>query len=163
MSDNIKITLTWAEILLAATVGMIRNIQSLKTERKGGNNVGKADSWTLHIEGAMGECASAKYLDCFWNGEHGDYSAPDVGPYQVKTNTSRRWDDLILKNSDVVKLPDDAIYISVLSFVPDFIICGWITVGEAKQEQWWREGTPGRPAYFVPRAALHSMDDLSKR
>lgn len=157
MSD-ISVRLSWAEILLAASVGSMRNVQSLKCGRNPGNGCGVDNTWTLNIEGAAGEMAVAKYAGAFWSGAIGDLAASDVtGPrYQVKTNTSRRYDDLILRQSD----PDEFQYVLVLSFLPDFVICGWLYGHEGKQTQWLRDGTPGRPAFFVPRAVLRPIDQL---
>ncbi len=161
MSNETEITLTWAEMLIAANVGVMRNVQSMRLGR------GRIDSpthqfggmdfaWASNIEGAAGEMAVAKHLGLFWSGAIGDIEADDVGPYQVKTNTSRKWDDLILRKWN----KPDRIYISVLSFAPRFIITGWISGSEGMQERFYREGTPGMPAYFVPRSILHPMSDL---
>jgi hypothetical protein len=147
------ITLTWAEMLVAANVGIMRNVQSLRLGRK---RIGADDTWTANIEGAAGEMAVAKMLGLYWAGAIGDIEADDVGPYQVKTNTSRKWDDLILRKWN----RPDRIYISVLSFVPRFIIAGWIFGEEGMQEEFYREGAPGMPAFFVPRSLLHPMSDL---
>src|SRR5262249_2331674 len=129
---TIEITLTWAEILLAANVGVMRNVQSLKLGRRRMDSLatqfgGQDYAWSANIEGAAGEMAVAKHLGMFWSGAVGDITANDVGPYQVKTNTSRKWDDLILREwNDRRK-----IYIGVLSFVPKFVITGWIVGTEA--------------------------------
>lgn len=157
MTDDIEVTLTWAEVLLAASVGVMRNVQSLRNKCDPGT-AGVDDTWTRNIEGAAGELAVAKYLNVCWSGEIGNYRAADVGPYQVKTNTSRRLDDLILRDTD----PTDSLYISVLSFLPRFVLCGWITGLDGKQECWLREGAPGRPAYFVPRRLLLPLAELPR-
>jgi hypothetical protein len=167
-----EINLTWAEMLLAANVGVMRNVQNLKlgqgridgqARQLGGMDYTQARqfggmdyTWSTHIEGAAGEMAVAKYLGRFWSGAIGFIKADDVGPYQVKTNTSRKWDDLILREwNDPAK-----IYISVLSFVPKFVIAGWVLGSEGMKKEFHREGTPGMPAYFVPRLSLHPMSDL---
>jgi hypothetical protein len=145
----------------------MRNVQSLKMGRShldirthpfGGMDY----AWSSNIEGAAGEMAVAKHLGLFWSGAVGEINADDVGGYQVKTNTSRKWDDLILRKRN----KPDRVYISVLSFVAPapgvarFVITGWINGVDAIQEKYWREGLPGMPAYFVPRSALHPLDTL---
>jgi hypothetical protein len=57
---------------------------------------------------------------------------------------------------------DDRVYISGLSFLPEFTICGWISGKDGKNQKWLRSGSSGRPdCFFVPRAGLHPMDSLS--
>lgn len=156
MSDDIRVLLAWSEILIAAQVGIMRNVQALKEEwdkTKGDPR----ENWTNNIEGACGEQATAKHFGMYWDGRLGDPSADDVGPYQVRTNASRRLDDMILRPWD----KDDKPYISVLSFTPWFIICGWLMCRDGKKEKWLRVGTPGRPpCYFVPRSELHPLSTL---
>lgn len=147
------IKLTWAEVLLAANVGVLRNVQSLKLGRK---RIGNDDTWDCNIEGACGEMAVAKNFGNFWSGAIGNIDADDVGTYQVKTNTSRKWDDLILRKWN----KPDRIYIGVLSFLPSFTITGWIYGEEGMQEKYYRDGRPGMPAYFVPRSVLRPLDTL---
>src|SRR5262245_58679562 len=120
--NSVRVRLTWAEILLAASVGSMRRVQNLKLNSMPGNGAGQHNAWTLDIEGACGEMAVAKYLGLYWGGQVGDYSANDVGKFQVKTNTSRQWTDLIIRPTD----SDDGQFILVLSFLPDFEVCGWI-------------------------------------
>src|SRR4029077_16732613 len=133
-NEVVRVHLSWAEILLAANVGCMRNEQSLKLGRQPGNGAGVANTWTLNIEGSAGEMAIAKYFGVFWSGAIGDIMAADIGcRYQVKTNTSRRFDDLVIRQSD----PDDCLYILVLSFLPDFILAGWASASDAKQQKWF--------------------------
>jgi len=149
------ITLTWAEVLLAAQVGCMRNVQCLENEwhdRSGD----PTNTWTRNIEGTCGEMAVAKWLNVYWSGNVGDLNAADVGDLEVKTNTSRRWDDLMIQRENRT----DRNYVSVLSFLPRFKICGWITGAEGKQDKYWREGKPGQPCYFVPRSDLHPLTTL---
>ena len=75
------------------------------------------------IEGAGGEMAVAKALNCYWNPNVGDITAPDVGIFQVRTNCSRRLDDMILRPSD--EKNRDKVFISVLCFAPVFQVLGW--------------------------------------
>lgn len=157
--EDIVVTLSWAEIMLAAHVGCMRNVQSLRAEREPGNGIGIENTWSPNIEGACGEMALAKYLGVYWSGNIGNLKADDVGSYQVKTNMSRRLDDLILRDTDTT----ERFYVSVLSFLPRFIICGWIHGPDGKQGKWKREGSPGRPAFFVPRNVLHDIDTLPLR
>lgn len=152
--EDIRVRLSWTEILLAADVGIMRNVQSLRGRWTPSAEQGFENSWTPNIEGAAGEMAVAKYLAVYWGGIVGDPKADDVGEYQVRTNASRRLDDMILRPGD----RKDRIWISVLSFLPEFVICGWIAGRDGMNSKYLRQGTPGRPdCYFVPRSALQPM------
>jgi hypothetical protein len=157
LSDEVRVRLSWAEVLQAASVGAMRKVQCLKehwTPGAGRNN--HDDDWTPNIEGAAGEMAVAKHLGIYWSGSLGNYKADDVGSYQVRTNTSRQWTDMSIRTKD----RDDRIYISVLSFLPEFVICGWLAGNDCKRQEWWRDGTPGRPCFWVPRGALQPISAL---
>src|SRR5688500_15662040 len=116
------IRLSATELMLAAYIGSARNVQSTLRGSRPGHGVGANNSWTLNIEGAAGEMAVAKALGLYWAPVVGDLLADDVGPYQVRTNGSRKHDDLALHPSD----RDDRVFISVLSFMPEFRIIGWV-------------------------------------
>jgi hypothetical protein len=159
---EIRIRLTWPEISIAALVGSLRNIQSLQRDWAPHAGVGLTNTWTPNIEGVAGEMAVAKHCGVYWLPVVGDPDADDAGPFQVRTNTSRRLDDMILRPRDFEK--GDRIYVSVLSFLPEFILCGWIRSSEAKREEWCRDGTVGRPpCFFVPRGALNPISTLMRQ
>jgi hypothetical protein len=157
--DEVRVRLTWAEVLVAAQVGCMRNVQSLRGNWRPVGGCGLDDSWTANIEGACGEMVVAKHLGFYWTGALGDPTADDAGPYQVRTNASRRLDDMALRDRDKPKL--DKVFISVLSFLPEFVICGWLYGHEGFREEWRRNGSPGRdPLYWVPRSALRPLATL---
>lgn len=155
--DEVHVKLGWHEILTAGYVGVMRNIIAIKRNLQPGNNAGINNAWTLAIEGAMGELAVASHLSCFWAWTIGQLDRRDVGGFQVKTNMSRRLDDLIIQPNN----PVGEIYIGVLSFCPDFYITGWIDWTEATRKKYSLDmRVPGRPAYFIPRADLEPMSTL---
>jgi hypothetical protein len=152
-----KIVLTTTEMMIAAYVGSGRNVQSLKQDWTPAAGVGLVNTWTLNIEGAAGEMAVAKFLNIYWLPIIGDNHADDVGPFQVRTNTSRKHTDLCLRPKD----NPERCYISVLSFAPGFLILGWIWGADGKVDKWLRDGSPDRPkCFYVPESALHEMDTL---
>jgi hypothetical protein len=139
----------------AGLIGVDRNINGLKKEGQFGcNNV--AVGWQSNCDDACGELALAKYLGIFWDGNMGDFQAADVGALQVRT-TSLETGALILYPTD----KDDDVFVLVLSHkVPVYMLSGWIYGREGKLEKWWRDGTRGRPAFFVPQSELHEMSTL---
>lgn len=155
----IVIKLEWSEILLAAQVGIMRNVTSLKRGYSPRAAQGRhlVDAWGANVEGAAGELAVAKWRNSYWNGTIGETDRPDVGPYEVRTNTSRRLDDMIVRAGD----PEDKVFIAVLSFLPEFHLIGWQYGRLCKLPEYEREGSPWRPpCFFVPRSALNDMLDL---
>lgn len=158
-TDKVVITLTDHELYLAASVGMARQLKNVLKKRKDRNTPKKLDDpWTKHIEGAMGEAAVAKYLDKFWSGRLGDLGAADVGPYEVRTNTSQaKGNDLILKEGD----NPAALFIHVISNPPDFTITGFMK-GEEAQKYPLEERVKGRPSFFVPPEDLEPIKTLKE-
>jgi hypothetical protein len=151
------VRLTWAEVLVAANIGCMRNVQDLQRELTPGNNQGFTNTWTPNIEGACGEMAVAKHLNTYWSGAIGRLRDADVGPFQVKTNMTRT-----TQNMCIHKVSEASIYISVLSFLPVFYIVGWIKGSDivTRKAEWWHEKVPGRAAYFVPRPAFQLIETL---
>ncbi|MEY9179688.1 hypothetical protein [Bradyrhizobium sp. USDA 313] len=152
-----RVVLTATEMMVASYVGSARNVQSLTRRWLPAAGVGTANTWTPNVEGAAGEMAVAKVLGIYWQPIIGNHLADDVGPYQVRTNISRKHDDLCLRPKD----RDDRLYISVLSFAPEFVVLGFIKGADGKQQAWLRDGSPERPqCFYVPRTALRDLDEL---
>jgi hypothetical protein len=161
-----RVTLTPDELLLAAIFGSLRNIDAWTKgyEPLCGDVVGDPATWGRNIEGVAGEMAVAKHLNIYWKPISGDPKADDVGPYQVRTNSSRKHTHLCLRPHD----RPDRVYISVLSFIPHHHeIVGWLWGSEGMiddERGWYRVGTPGLPkCFYVPMAALHPMAELPTR
>jgi hypothetical protein len=156
---EIVVRLTATEMMVAAYVGSARNVQSLTRDWEPAAGIGFRDTWTPNIEGAAGEIAVGKALNIYWQPIVGNNRADDVGPYQVRTNTSRKHADLCLRPKDRA----DRIFISVLSFAPVFRIVGWVWARDGKVDRWLRDGTPDRPkCYYVPMSALNDMGTLPR-
>jgi hypothetical protein len=151
-----SVWLTQTEMMIAGYVGSGRNTQCLFRKYKPGHGSDNVNDWTKNIEGAGGEMAVAKFLGIYWLPVIGNLKADDAGPYQVRTNCSRRLTDTALHEED----RDDRYYIGVLCFAPRFDIIGFIKGGDGKKKEWWRDGLPGRPAFFVPSRVLRPMEEL---
>lgn len=152
-----RIVLNATELMVAAYIGSARNVQSTLGGAKPSAGMSMSNSWTANIEGAQGEMAVAKYLGRYWVPKVGDRYNGDVGPYEVRTNGSRKHDDTCLRPDDF----DDRVYIGVLSFMPEFEIIGWIWGRDGMAERWLRDGERGRPkCFYVPRSALQPLELL---
>jgi len=140
----------------AGQVGVCRQVQNLKRKCKttyGADSVRSA--WQYHVDGALGELAFSKWKGMFYDGAIGDYSAKDVGQYQIRTTTWPKG-KLLLHDRD---LDDDIFVLALAHDCPTIYLAGWIPCSEGKIKQYWEEKT-GRPAYFVPQESLNPMDEL---
>jgi hypothetical protein len=146
------VELTPVEMEIAAFVAAKRQVENLTKCRIDAYGAPKDSGWSLHIEGAAGEMAVAKWSGRYWNGNLGDLGADDVGRLQVRTR-SRHDYELIIHPSD----RDDRAFVLVTGLAPNFVLRGWIWGREAKREEWWRDPAGDRPAYFVPQSALRPM------
>ena len=57
-----QIKLSEAEIMYAAGVGVARQVENLEIGRIPAYGAGNMNNWQIHLEGALGEMALAKYL-----------------------------------------------------------------------------------------------------
>jgi hypothetical protein len=160
MSDPraIRVDLTPVELELAAFIASKRQTENLFKRRPDAHGAPREGGWQLHVEGAAGELAVAKWADKFWSGNLGDLDADDVGRIQVRTR-SRHDYDLIIHPSD----PDNRAFVLVTGLAPHFVLRGWIWGAEGKRPEYWRDPAGGRPAFFVPQAALRPMERRAGR
>lgn len=152
----VEIRLTFYEVMSAALVGTMRQVDNLKKGKRHRYGTDNADSWTKHIEGACAEMALAKHLGLFWSGNVGDHDAPDVAGFQVR-QTAYATGHLMLHPDD----KDHEIFVLATGTAPKFVLRGWLLAGDGKHEQHWRDPTKqNKPAYFVPQNLLHGMTSL---
>jgi hypothetical protein len=145
------VRLSRAEMTVGAMTGVLRQIDNAMLQRKGRNGEAGQHDWQLHIEGALGEQALAKWIGTFWSGEVGNLSAADIGAKIEARTTSRLDGSLILHEWD----RDDAFFFLLTGQHGTYRIAGWIEGRAGKQAAFWRDPVGGRAAYFVPQAALH--------
>lgn len=153
----VPVRLTWSELMQAAQVGVMRQVQNLREGRVDRYGASDLNGWTPHIEGAIGEMAVAKWMGLYWSGALGDLDADDVGQLQVRASAGQSA-RLILHPSD----PDDRAFVLVTGRGPAVQINGWIVAEDGKQQQWWTDPAGGRPAFFVPQAALRCITELRR-
>lgn len=152
------ITLSSAEMMVAANVATMRGVQNLKrrvAERHGSSMNISQGFIEPNVSSCMAEMAVAKALGLYWSGEIGNYKARDVGGLVDVRSSRRASNHLILHDDD----PDDVPFVSVSVAEPEFTLHGWVLARDGKRKEFWRTDT-GRAAYFVPRSALRPMDEL---
>ena len=149
------VTLSWMEVRVAAVAGVDRRIRALAhglADFHPGAASKSERGWELDIQGALAEMAAAKVLDLYWAG--GWPKDGDVARHQIRSTVLQ--DGRLVVNTDD---PDDCPFILVVGAPPRLRIPGWMSGREAKQARWWQAGVQW-PAFFVPQAALHPMEEL---
>lgn len=155
-----EITLTKAELYLAAMIGVMRHISSIVNGRQDqhGFDGSDGDGWKNHIEGACGEFATAKAKNWLWNGSINTFhNAGDVGKVEVRTRTKHHY-ELIVRSNDNDAVP----FVLVTGIAPTYRVHGWIYGREAKREEWSQNHGGRPPAYFVPQNELEPIDTLTQ-
>lgn len=153
-----EIVLSDAEMTMAANVGVMRRISSIKQKLKNIIKLTEYEKWGIDICGAFGEMAVAKALGLYWEGGVDTFKAPDIGQFQVRSSrhTNGR---LIVRDND----HDDDIFILVVGKAPSFEIVGWIKGKDAKTDAYLDNPNELRPAWFVPQEALHPISELKEK
>lgn len=112
----------------------------------------------IHLLGAAGEVAVASYLgmkEHLFQESEARRGSDDLPGMDIKTRSRHHYDLIVQKRSDARK-----IFVLVTIENHETLIWGWCYGHEAMQEQYWADPARGRPAYFVPKEALHSIDTL---
>lgn len=149
-----KVTLTPSEVVMAATIGAMRQAESMKSNLKPANGFKDYESpLSIHVEGACGEAAYCKARNQFFEGRINTFKEADIGKVvQIRTRSKEEY-DLIVREND-----SDAEYFVLLTGVcPTYTIHGYILGADAKQEKWKKNYGGRTPAYFVPKEALKPM------
>jgi len=145
------ISLTYAEIFQAANAGVMRRIQRLKSGYALPYGLKSGTEWQLFIEGALAECALAKFLGKYWEG-CGEINGIDVLDVEARS-TKHENGRLIIHDAD----KDDLKYYLLTGEEGKYIVRGWMYGKDAKQEKYLDSPAGRKPAYFVPQADLNDI------
>jgi hypothetical protein len=147
-----RVTLAQHELDMAAGVGLRRQLAALRDRRQDRHGLDPEDGWRVHIEGACGELAVAKFLGRYWDGSVDTFrSIPDLGRAEIRTRSKHNYELLIRKDDD-----DSKVYIHVTGRAPDFWVRGWLRGLDAQREEWWHNHGNREWAWFVPTTALNT-------
>lgn len=154
---DIEVRLTWPEVLVAATVGVMRQIEALRQGRLDQHGADPENGWTFHIEGACGELAAARAANRYWPATVNTFKNGSdlLGGVDVRTR-SRSDYELLVRQEDADHRP----YVHVVGACPAYKVRGWLFGKDAKQPQWLQSHGGRPPAFFVPNEALRDMADL---
>lgn len=121
-----QVSLSMTEILHAANAGIYRVVENIKLGRANSHKLQPGNEWQIHIEGALAECALAKFLNVYWEGK-GTFNGVDVGNVDARS-TKYENGSLIIHPSD-----DDARrYYLLTGSDGDYLVRGWILGRDAK-------------------------------
>ena len=112
----------------------------------------------VHLLGAAGEMAVASYLglkEYLYRETEAKRGSDDLPGIDVKTRSKHSYDLIVQKNENPEKK-----FVLVTIESQKTLIHGWCYGHEAMQEQYWADPARGRPAYFVGKEALKSMDSI---
>jgi hypothetical protein len=112
----------------------------------------------IHLLGAAGEVAVASYLDMkehLFKETEARRGSDDLPGMDIKTRSKHSYDLIVQKREDPQKR-----FVLVTIQDQKTLLHGWCYGHEAMQEQFWADPAKGRPAYFVPRSVLRSMESL---
>lgn len=144
-----KIELSSAEIMIASQVGIMRQIEDIKAKKKPVSGEKPELAWQRHIEGALTECAMAKYLNVYWSKQ--SWPHPDVGNVEVR-GTHYEQGHLRIDPKD----PDNRKFYLLTGLNGTYIIRGWIFAKDAKQDKYLKTFDKERGStYFVPQSDLN--------
>lgn len=129
------------------------------------------DAKAKDVNAAGAELGTARWLGVPWepaiDGADTGRAIGDVGGYQVRSTEVATY-SLILHEEDP---PDgrrgddpDDVAILVTGRMPDYVLRGWLRIGDGQRPQYWRDGATYKwPAFFVPQKWLHNMTSLPRR
>lgn len=152
----IEVVLTEYEMHLAAPVGVRRHIDCLVNgRRQAAAEKEPVGDWNQAVEGALGECAVAKFLKRYWNGSVNTFKlGGDVGDVQVRTRSKHHY-DLIVRERD----RDEDWFVLVTGTAPRYRLRGYMRGADAKQGQYLANHGGHGAAWFVPAADLRQFKE----
>lgn len=115
----------------------------------------------IHLLGAAGEMAVASYLgmkDFLYKETQAKKGSDDLPGIDIKTRSKHSYDLIVQKKEDPRKK-----FVLVTIENQKTLIHGWCYGEEAMQEQYWADPARGRPAYFVAKEHLRSMETLDDK
>ncbi len=149
------IELTWFELWQASQVGCRRHIEAVQAGY--GQGAFPDKNWTLHVEGAAAEMATAKVFGWYWSGSVNTFQDADIGKrVQVRWRSKPNY-ELIVRPRD----KDEDFFILVRGQSPRYEIVGGILGRDAKRDEWLQTYGGRQPAHFVPDSALCSVDEMA--
>jgi hypothetical protein len=112
----------------------------------------------VHLLGAAGEVAVASYLGMkheLFKEKEARRGSEDLPGIDVKTRSRHSYDLIVQKGEDPRKK-----FVLVTIEKQTTLLHGWCYGEEAMKDEHWADPARGRPAYFVEKEHLRSMESL---
>lgn len=157
----VQVTLTNQELWMATSLGIMRGWQSkvLKSKDKVSDH-SYTESIRMHILGALGEAAFAKYFQVYNSQTFNEWkNSPDIknGEHDIEIRTrSKESYDLIIREDD----KSTSIYVLATGDGDQIKLHGWIYGDKGKKKEYIKEYGGKSPAYFIPSNKLNSIESL---
>lgn len=148
------------ERTLAMAEGMRRQgtNESQKLRGRNGGAWRGPKALDIHLLGAAGEMAVASHLGLksfLYQETQAKRGSDDLPGIDVKTRSKHKYDLIVQKNEDPRKK-----FVLVTIEDQTTLLHGWCYGEEAMKDEYWADPARGRPAYFVPKDVLRSMNTL---
>jgi len=112
----------------------------------------------VHLLGAAGEMAVASFLgmkELLYSEAEAKRGSDDLPGMDIKTRSRHSYDLIVQKNEDPRKK-----FVLVTIEKQTTLLHGWCYGEEAMMDKFWADPARGRPAYFVGKEYLRSMESL---
>ena len=112
----------------------------------------------VHLLGAAGEMAVASYMglkEHLYAEKEARRGSDDLPGMDIKTRSKHSYDLIVQKREEPQKR-----FVLVTIQDQKTLLHGWCYGHEAMQERFWADPARGRPAYFVGKEHLRSMETL---
>ena len=158
--QHLHVTLTDEELKLCKRIGIQRNVEAQSRDYP--DKRGSEDGENSHVVGALGELVFGKCLGIVWSQSINTWKKPDYVvnelPLEIRTTKWRSQPELPFRPDDV----ESRYYILVTQEDEyNYTLCGWCTGTEARNIGVWKDpGRKGKPAWFVHKNKLHSIQGL---
>jgi hypothetical protein len=158
---SVLISLTPEQLAAAEAEAQRRQQQNEARGLRGRNNAPSRGQTALemHRLGCVGELAVAVFLgleDSVFANETAVRGSTDLpGGIEVKTRSKSHYDLIVQKRENPSKK-----FVLVTFEDQKTLLHGWCYGHEAMDERYWADPAGGRPAYFVPQAALRPIETL---
>ena len=152
---NTRIVLSNSQIIMAATAGVLRQLQYIDRHKKNNEDGSTASwmpyeqGWTTMIEGALSEYALSKYLNLHWEGT-GVRGEGDVGIEEARV-TSINHGSLVIRKWD----KPNRRYWLLTGSNGIYIVRGFFDYQDNLPDKFLDDKGNGKPpAWFIPQSFL---------
>ena len=147
------VKLTQYEMVTAAMAGVFRHAENIANGVKDTHGLNPSNGWKAHIDGALGECAFAKWMNIYWPGK-GSSSDADVGEFEVRTvelEKAKNGYGLLIKKTESHKT--DRAFWLVTGINNQFKVLGAIWGRDGLQDKYWRSDIRS-PCWIIKKSDL---------